>query len=321
MATIPCASGYIGRGRHLCYSRSPSLPPPILQYKTLTSNAYSFPCFHSDFLGKPSASFLLVSPSRLTELSTRSRRLTVLMSWDGPLSSVRLIIQGKNLELTDSVKSYIEEKLGKVVQKHSYLVREVDVRLSARGGEFGRGPRARRCEVTLFSKKHGVIRAEEESETVYGSIDLVSSIIQRKLRKIKEKATDHGRHMKGFKRQKLWDPYESVDEEEVEEVEEVEKEVAGFAPEEYDGSVNDEVVRTKYFEMPPLTVEEAIQQMENIDHDFFGFQNEETGQINILYKRKEGGYGLIIPKEGKNQRYERVLVSPDEPVAEQQINS
>ncbi|KAG1362451.1 putative Ribosome-binding factor PSRP1, chloroplastic [Cocos nucifera] len=224
------------------------------------------------------------------------------MSWDGPLSSVRLIIQGKNLDLTEPVKKHVEDKVAKAVQKHSNLVREVDVRLSVRGGELGRGPRVRRCEVTLFTKKHGVIRAEEDAETLYGSIDLVSSIIQRKLRKIKEKESDHGRHMKGFNRLKFREPEApriiGKDEEE-------DRDLVGLAPDQVDGEPLGKVVRTKYFDMPPLTVEEAKEQLENVDHDFFGFRNEETGEINILYKRKDGGYGLIIPKDDDDDEVQK----------------
>ncbi|QCE15478.1 putative sigma-54 modulation protein [Vigna unguiculata] len=236
-----------------------------------------------------------------TSTTNSARSLSARMSWDGPLSSVKLIIQGKNLELTDPVKEHVEDKVGKAVQKHSHLVREVDVRLSTRGGgEFGRGPRTRRCEVTLFTKRHGVLRAEEDAESTYGSIDLVSSIIQRKLRKIKEKESDHGRHMKGFNRLKVREPVEQlpVAEDEI------------LSPEEEEESI-DEVVRTKYFDMPPLTVSEAIEQLVNVDHDFYGFRNEETGEINIVYKRKEGGYGLIIPKgDGEAEKLEPVVLEP-----------
>ncbi|XP_041012701.1 ribosome-binding factor PSRP1, chloroplastic isoform X2 [Juglans microcarpa x Juglans regia] len=225
--------------------------------------------------------------------------LSIRMSWGGPLSSVKLIIQGKNLE-------HVEEKVGKAVAKHSHLVREVDVRLSVRGGEFGKGPRIRRCEVTLYAKKHGVIRAEEDAETVFGSIDLVSSIIQRKLRKIKEKESDHGRHMKGFDRLKVREPTVQAVEEKAEENEE------DALPQEEDKQIINEIVRTKYFDMPPLTVSEAIEQLENIDHDFYGFRNEETGEINIIYKRKVGGYGLIIPKEKfEAEKLEPMVVKPD----------
>lgn len=235
------------------------------------------------------------------------------MSWDGALSSVRLIVQGKNLELSEAVKKHVEDKLGKSVQKHSHLVREVDVRLSLRGGEIGgKGPKLRRCEVTLFTKKHGVVRAEEDSETIYGSIDLASSIIQRKLRKIKEKDTDHGRHMKGFNRHKV----READVQEDLSAGEEEDEVVVEVPEGGEDDILNEVVRTKYFEMPPLTLAEAMEQLENLDHDFYGFRNDETGEVNILYKRKEGGYGLIIPKEDGNvETLEAVL--PDASVAKQ----
>lgn len=236
----------------------------------------------------------------------------VSMSWDGPLSSVQLILQGRNIELSDNVKSYVEEKVGKSVRNHSHLVREVDVRLSARGGELGKGPKLRRSEVTLFTKKHGVIRAEEDAESLYGSIDMVSSVIQRKLRKIKDKDSDHGRHMKGFNRSKVREPepMRIIREEEEEEVVPLEEEVEIAAIDDENDFIQ-EIVRTKYFDMPPLTVTEAIEQLENVDHDFYAFRNEETGEINILYKRKEGGYGLIIPKqEGKVEKVEPLQVQP-----------
>ncbi|KAE8705492.1 Ribosome-binding factor PSRP1 [Hibiscus syriacus] len=266
------------------------------------------PSFKSSFLNPIGNSFKCI------EMEPRKRSigsLTVRMSWDGPLNSVKIIIQGRNLELTDTVKQHVEEKVGKAVQKHSHLVREVDVRLSVRGGEFGKGPRIRRCEVTLFTKKHGVIQAEEDAETVYGSIDLVSSILQRKLRKIKEKESDHGRHMKGFNRSKVREPVAVVVDDDIEADTEqvaVDDDVEAV-PEQEDDSFIDEIVRTKYFEMPPLTVSEAVEQLENVDHDFYAFRNEETGEINILYKRKQGGYGLIIPKgDGKAEKLEPLVV-------------
>lgn len=244
----------------------------------------------------------------LEALPRNKTSFSVRMSWDGPLSSVKLIVQGKNLELSEAVKSHVEDKVGKAVMKHTQLAREVDVRLSVRGGELGKGPRIRRCEVTLFLKRHGVVRAEEEAETMYASIDLASSIIQRKLRKVKEKDSDHGRHMKGFNRSKVREPDTSiVTDDEEEEEEEIDETVPEQAVEE---NFLGEIVRTKYFEMPPLTVPEAVQQLENVDHDFYAFRNEETGEINIIYRRKAGGYGLIVPKGGRVSELETTVLEP-----------
>ncbi|KAL5567662.1 hypothetical protein UlMin_024237 [Ulmus minor] len=262
----------------------PSIKP---QLNVLSSKA-------STFFNPNKISLVRIIPRK----KCRGSSLSVSMSWDGPLSSVKLIVQGKNLELSEPIKTHVEEKVGKAVLKHSHLVREVDVRLSVRGGEFGKGAKIRRCEVTLFTKRHGVVRAEEEGETLYASIDLASSIIQRKLRKIKEKETDHGRHMKGFDRLKVREPSPLVLEKEEEEEETI--------PEQ--ANLVEEIVRTKYFKMPPLTVPEAIQQLENVHHDFYAFRNEETGEVNIIYKRKAGGYGLIIPKEDGAAKLETLVV-------------
>ncbi|KAK9075262.1 hypothetical protein SSX86_003584 [Deinandra increscens subsp. villosa] len=267
---------------------------------TSSPSSLSFSSSKSSFL--KSSSFFKIPVLSLPKNCIKKQNPPLIrMSWDGPLSSVKLILQGKNLELSESVKNHVEDKVGKAIQKHSHLVREVDVRLSVRGGEFGKGPKVRRSEVTLFTKKHGVIRAEEEAETLYASIDIVSSVIQRKLRKIKEKDSDHGRHMKGFDRLKMREPQILINQDSV------------AVPQEEDTSdvftddLVPEIVRTKYFDMPPLTVLEAIEQLENVDHDFYAFRNEETGEINILYKRNSGGYGIIVPKEdGETEKIEDV---------------
>lgn len=110
----------------------------------------------------------------------------------------------------------------------------------------------------MFTKKHGVVRAEEGAESLYGSIDMVSSIIQRKLRKIKEKDSDHGRHMKGFDRLKVRDPGALMVAEDIEAVPEeaAEADAVGIPDEgEEEESVINEVVFFPYF---ALTIHQSL---------------------------------------------------------------
>lgn len=265
----------------------------------------------SGFLGRGLAA---VPVAVVDDLRCRRHRVpvpaSVRMSWDGPLSSVRLIMQGRNVKLSDKVKEYIEEKVGRAVSKHSHLVREVDVRLSARGGELGRGPKTSRCEITLFSKRHGVLRAEEDAESTYASIDLAAAIIKRKLRKIKEKETEVRRHGDDVWEEAAGVPPPADLLPVIDDTDALGDDLAAAVGAEDEQTVLAKVVRTKAFEMPPLTVEEALEQLENVDHDFFCFRDEATGEVNILYRRKEGGYGLIIPKDDGNVHKKDTVAPP-----------
>lgn len=301
MATL-CASA-INMHKKLSHSLSSSVNFSVPTKPSLSNLSSPNSSFTNGSTSTGSNFKLVATPVR----RIRPKKLRIVcMTWDGPLASVKLILQGRNIEINDNVRNYVEKKIGKAVRYHGGLVSRVDVRLSARGGELGRGARLRRCEVTVFTKKHGVFRAEEDAESLYGSIDLVSSIVRRKLRKIKDKESDLHRRRRRSMEDDQFAYLEEYDEDDDWE-EEVET-----APVDTERDLIQEIVRTKYFEIPPLTVTEAIEQIQNVDHDFYAFRNEETGEINILYKRKEGGYGLIIPKkEGKVEKLEPLQVQQE----------
>jgi putative sigma-54 modulation protein len=188
---------------------------------------------------------------------------------------MKLVIQGKNIEITDAIREYVHLKVEKAASHFQNLTSEIDVHLSV-----ARNPRIntkQTAEVTIYANG-SVIRAEESSESLYASIDLVADKIARQLRKYKER-----RHDKNYPRPK--------DEQAIAEPPIVEALVGDRAPE-----LPEDVVRTKYFAMTPMSVREALEQLELVDHDFYMFRNAETGEINVIYERNHGGYGVIQPR-------------------------
>jgi putative sigma-54 modulation protein len=192
---------------------------------------------------------------------------------------MKLVIHGKNIEITEAIRDYVHQKIEKAVSHFQNITNEVDVHLSV-----ARNPRInprQAAEVTIFANG-SVIRAEESSENLYASIDLVADKIARQLRKYKEKRQDK--------------KTQSQPTNEVVVPEPVVPDLIGDRTPELPG----EVVRTKYFSMPPMTLTEALEQLQLVGHDFYMFRNAETGEINVIYERNHGGYGVIQPRNNNS---------------------
>jgi putative sigma-54 modulation protein len=193
---------------------------------------------------------------------------------------MKLVIHGKNIEITEAIRDYVHQKIEKAVSHFQNITNEVDVHLSV-----ARNPRInprQAAEVTIFANG-SVIRAEESSENLYASIDLVADKIARQLRKYKERRQDKKTQSQPTNEVVIPEP--------------VVPDLIGDRTPELPG----EVVRTKYFSMPPMTLAEALEQLQLVGHDFYMFRNAETGEINVIYERNHGGYGVIQPRNTNGQ--------------------
>lgn len=189
---------------------------------------------------------------------------------------MKLVIQGKNIDITPAIREYVEQKVDKAIAHYQSFLTEVDVCLSV-----SKNPRihTQTAEVTIFANG-SVIRAEEGSDNLYASVDLVANKISRQLRKYKERL----RIRKG--EAPTSEVASQMGGEQL-----VEDLIGDRQPE-----LPKQVVRTKYFAMAPMSVEEALEQLELVDHDFYVFLNAETNEINVAYERNHGGYGVIQPR-------------------------
>lgn len=176
---------------------------------------------------------------------------------------MRITITGRNIELTPGIKEAVEDKLSKL-EKYFKPDTDVNVTLSVE-------KERQKIEVTIPTKGH-TIRAEEVSNDMYVSIDLVEETLERQLIKYRSKIISKKMNAAAsFKAEYL-----------EEKVEEDEEEV--------------KIVRSKRYDLKPMYPEDACIQMELLGHDFFVFVNAETDEVNVVYKRKGNTYGIIEPE-------------------------
>jgi putative sigma-54 modulation protein len=190
---------------------------------------------------------------------------------------MKLVIQGKNIDVTDAIRQYVHQKIEKSIAHFDYLLTEVDVNLSV-----ARNPRMtamkQSAEVTLYVNG-AIVRAQESSENLYASIDLVADKIGRQLRKFKEKRRENTR-----------EPVKTA-------LALVDPPLVIQLPEAREPELPKGVLRSKHFAMAPMSMDEALNQLEVIDHDFYMFLNAATGEMNVIYERNHGGYGVIQPRK------------------------
>ena len=177
---------------------------------------------------------------------------------------MRIIISGKNIDITDGLRQAVEDKLSKLER---YFTPETDIIVT-----LSIEKERQKVEVTI-PVKGNIIRSEQVSNDMYVSIDLVEEVIERQLKKYKNKIIDQKQSapsLQNFQKEYI--------EKEIEDDEDV------------------KIIRTKRFGMKPMYPEDACVQMELLGHNFFVFQNAETEEVNVVYKRKGNTYGLIEPE-------------------------
>ena len=194
---------------------------------------------------------------------------------------MKLLIHGRNLDITPAIREYTETKLSRAINHFEDMVKEADVHLSV-----ARNPRVpqQTAEVTMYANGT-VIRAQERSENLYASIDLVASKLSRQLNRYKDRLQERSQgpvHRSTAAEEEgaagLPLPGEALTD--------------GKEP-----ALPHRGVRRKYFAMPPMQLEEALHQLELIDHDFYVFRDADSGQIQVVYRRNHGGFGVIQPRD------------------------
>ena len=204
---------------------------------------------------------------------------------------MRFIITGRNIDVTEGLKSAVEEKLGKL-DRFFAPETEVNVTLSVE-------KERQKIEVTI-PVKGNIIRSEQVSSDMYVSIDLVEEVIERQLKKYKNKIVSKQQNAAAFAQEFVEEIIErQIKKYKTKIVDKKQSALAfseAFLQEEAEQEETVNIVKTKRFAMKPMDAEEACVQMELLGHNFFMFLNADTNEVNVVYKRKGNSYGLIEPE-------------------------
>lgn len=185
--------------------------------------------------------------------------------------SLHVVVQGKHIDVTPALRTYAETKVGKLTRYFDH-VQDAQVVLSVeRHQDLGK---AQVVEATL--RGDGIVlRGEDASSDMYASIDLVVGKLKKQIEKYRSKFILKRRIDASRRKASLISAAEAAQR---------------ASPQEL------RIVRTKRFAMKPMTSEDAVLQMELLGHDFFVFRNASTMEVNVVYRRKDGQYGVIEPE-------------------------
>ena len=179
---------------------------------------------------------------------------------------MQLIITGKNMEVSEPLKKYVEQKLGKLT-RYLPTIDEVHVELSVEKVKSN----LQRQVVQVTMRSNGtILRAEERSADMLAAVDSVRDKLQRQMERYRERPVRMRKRARAAAAE------------------------VPAAPAEEEPSPR--IVRTKRFSVAPMSEEEAIEQMELLGHDFFIFYNPTTASMNVVYRRKDGNYGVLQPE-------------------------
>jgi putative sigma-54 modulation protein len=189
---------------------------------------------------------------------------------------MEITVTGRQMTISDPLKAYVTEKIGASVKVFNISPMSAEVVL--RKERNPANPKPAIAEVTIRTKGH-IIRTEESEEDIYAAIDVAAAKVERQLRKYKTRVIDRRAH--GKKLAEVLSP---------------EKEVPAVAEHEEYLPDLDRVVRVKELELDALTEEEALIQLDLLGHDFYVYTNSTDGLVNVMYRRKDGSYGVIKPR-------------------------